>query len=80
MPSLHSAALVNLDDGYDNQADKVYTEALSVDDTVDKVVAYCMSHNIHSPVEILRCLQKELVTGQPIGAADITQCNSVISQ
>ena len=39
---------------------------LSVDETVDKVVAYSLAENISNPVEILRCLQKDLVTGQPL--------------
>ena len=54
-------AMVNLDDGKDNRLDEVNTAALSVDDTVDKVVAYCLAHNIHNPGEILGYLQKELV-------------------
>ena len=49
---------------------------LTVDETVDKVVAYCLQHNIGNPVEILRCLQKEIVTGQPLELTDVTQCSS----
>ena len=70
------AAVVNLDNGNDNQLDEVNTAALSVDDIVDKVVAYCLANNIHNPVEILRCLQKELVIGQALEVTDITQCKS----
>ena len=70
------AAVVNLDNGNDNQLDEVNTAALSVDDIVGKVVAYCLANNIHNPVEILRCLQKELVIGQALEVTDITQCKS----
>lgn len=49
---------------------------LTVDEIVDKVVAYCLQHNISNPVEILRCLQKEIVTGQPLELTDVTQCSS----
>ena len=70
------AAEVNPDDGDDNQVDEVNNAALSVDDIVDKVVGYCIAQNIHNPVEILRCLQKDLVIGQPLEITDITQCKS----
>jgi len=49
---------------------------LTVDEIVDKVVAYCLQHNICDPVEILRCLQKEIVTGQLLELTDVTQCSS----
>ena len=49
---------------------------LTVDEIVDKVVAYCLQHNIGNPVEILRCLQKEIVTGQHLELTDVTQCSS----
>lgn len=49
---------------------------VTVDEIVDKVVAYCLQHDISNPVEILRCLQKEIVTGQPLELTDVTQCSS----
>ena len=50
---------------------------LTVDEIVDKVrVAYCLQHNISNPVEILRCLQKEIVTRQPLELTGVTQCSS----
>ena len=49
---------------------------LTVDEIVDKVVAYCLLHNISNPVEILRCLQKVIATGQPLELTDVTQCSS----
>ena len=49
---------------------------LTVDELVDKVSAYCLQHNVSNPVEILRCLQKEIVTGQPLELTDVTQCSS----
>ena len=48
---------------------------LSVDKIVDKVVGYCSAENISNPVEILRCLQKDLVTGQPLEVTDATECS-----
>jgi len=53
-------------------------QGLTVDEIVDKVVAYCLQHNISKPwpVEILKCLQKEIVTGQPLELTDVTQCSS----
>ena len=48
---------------------------LSVDEIVDKVVGYCSAENISNPVEILRCLQKHLVTGQPLEVTDATECS-----
>ena len=49
---------------------------VTVDEIVDKVVAYCLQHDISNPVEILRCLQKEIVTGKPLELTDVTQCSS----
>jgi len=50
---------------------------LTVDEIVDKVrVAYCLQHNISNPVKILRCLQKEIVTRQPLELTGVTQCSS----
>ena len=48
---------------------------LSVDEIVDKVVGYSSAENISNPVEILRCLQKDLVTGQPLEVMDATECS-----
>ena len=49
---------------------------LTVDEIVDKVVAYCLQLNISNPVEVLRCLQKVIATGQPLELTDVTQCSS----
>ena len=38
------------------------TQVLTVDGIVDRMVEYCLQNNINNPVEILRCLQKEIVT------------------
>ena len=48
---------------------------LSVDEIVDKVVGYSSAENISNRVEILRCLQKDLVTGQPLEVMDATECS-----
>ena len=64
--SLTSPATVGEQDDINNQANDH-----DIDNTVQKVAAYCATHN---PVEILRCLQKELVTGQPLEVTDVTQC------
>ena len=34
-----------------------------------------MAENISNPVKILRCLQKDLVTGQPHEVTDATECS-----
>ena len=52
------------------------TQVLTVDGTVDRMVEYCLQNNINNPVEILRCLQKEIVTVQPHEVTDVTQCSS----
>lgn len=52
------------------------TQVLTVDGIVDRVVEYCSQNNINNPVEILRCLQKEIVTGQAHEVTDVTQCSS----
>lgn len=67
--SLTKPAAVDEKDDINNQADD-----LDIDNTVEKVIAYCATHNIANPVEILRCIQKEVVTGQPLEVTDITQC------
>ena len=46
---------------------------LTVDEIVDKVVAYCLQHNISNAVEFFSCLQNEIVTGQPLELTDVTQ-------
>lgn len=48
---------------------------LYVDEIVGKVVVYCSAENISNPVEILRCLQKDVVTGQPVEVTDVTDCS-----
>ena len=52
------------------------TQVLTLDGIVDRVVEYCSQNNINNPVEILRCLQKEIVTGQAHEVTDVTQCSS----
>ena len=52
------------------------TQVLTVDGIVDRMVEYCLQNNINNPVEILRCLQKEIVTVQPHEVTDVTQCSS----
>lgn len=66
--------MVDQDDSNDAKVDEICAEELSVDDIVAKLVAYCVAENISNPVEILRCLQKELVTGRPLEVTDVTQC------
>ena len=68
------AEVVDLVDNNDQQPGGVDGEVLSVDDTVAKVAAYCTAQNINNPVEILRCLQRELVIGRPLEVTDVTQC------
>ena len=48
---------------------------LSVDEIMGKVVGYSSAENISNPVEILRCLQKDLVTGQPLEVTDAMECS-----
>ena len=67
--SVTTPATADEQDNINNQADDH-----DVDNTVHMVVAYCVRHNISNPDEILRCLQKELVTGQPLEVTDVTQC------
>ena len=66
--------MVDQDGSNDDKVDEICAEELSVDDIVAKIVAYCVAENISNPVEILRCLQKELVTGRPLEVTDVTQC------
>lgn len=47
-------------------------QVLTVDGIVEKVVVYCLQNNIYNPVEILRCLAKEIVTGKPLEVTDAT--------
>ena len=37
-----------------------------IDVIVKKVVEYCKTSEINNPVEVLRCLQKEVVVGRPL--------------
>ena len=50
-------------------------DILSVDEIEDKVVACCLTENISNPVEVLGCLKKYLVTGQPLEVSDATECS-----
>ncbi|XP_022780955.1 uncharacterized protein LOC111322165 isoform X1 [Stylophora pistillata] len=36
----------------------------NIDTAVGKVVTFCQTNNVHNPVEVLRCMQKEVVTGR----------------
>lgn len=36
----------------------------NIDTAVGKVVTFCQTNNVHNPVEVLRCMQKEIVTGR----------------
>ncbi|KAJ7380778.1 hypothetical protein OS493_007158 [Desmophyllum pertusum] len=38
----------------------------TVDDAISSVLHYCRANNINNPVEILRCLQKAIVTGRKL--------------
>lgn len=39
---------------------------MSVDEVVEKAVQYCRKNDINNPVEILRCLQLNMVTGRAL--------------
>ena len=39
---------------------------MSVDEVVNKTVHYCQTHDVHNPVEILRCFQQNIVTGREL--------------
>lgn len=43
----------------------------SLDDAVTKVINYCIGRNVSDPVEVLRCIQKEVVTGRPLEIVDV---------
>ncbi|KAJ8313279.1 hypothetical protein KUTeg_009168 [Tegillarca granosa] len=47
---------------------------LTTKNIVQQVIKYCSDENISNPVEILRKLQTELVTGRPLEIEDITSC------
>jgi hypothetical protein len=52
----------------------VESTEMTVSGVVDSVVNFCVSHNITNPVEILKKLQKDMVTGRPLEIEDVTQC------
>ena len=53
--------------GEDSSIDTPLTMAeMSVDEVVNKTVHYCQTHDVHNPVEILRCFQQNIVTGREL--------------
>lgn len=53
--------------GEDSSIDTPLTMAeMSVDEVVNKTVHYCQTHDVHNPVEILRCFQRNIVTGREL--------------
>ena len=53
--------------GEDSSIDTPLTMAeMSVDEVVNKTVHYCQAHDVHNPVEILRCFQRNIVTGREL--------------
>ena len=41
-------------------------DKMTVDEVVEKIVQYCRKNDINNPVEILRCLQLNMVTGRAL--------------
>ncbi len=50
------------------------SESLTIDDVVAKVVDTCKTHAIDNPVEILRCLQQQVVTGRALELESLEEC------
>lgn len=48
---------------------------LSIDDIVAKVVDICKTQSINNPVEVLRCLQQRVVTGQALEVENVNECS-----
>ncbi|XP_062572412.1 uncharacterized protein LOC134234367 [Saccostrea cucullata] len=45
----------------------------TVSDVTSRIIEFCKVQNIADPVEILRKVQKEMVTGRPLEVIDVTQ-------
>ena len=44
----------------------------SVEDVIKNTIHYCMEHQVHYPVEILRYYQKEMVIGRSLEVSDVS--------
>lgn len=51
----------------------VFSSNIGVNETVSSVIDYCVSHNISNPVEILRKLQLEIVTGRALEIENVSE-------
>lgn len=50
------------------------TEELSLSQTVDFCFNYCLTNSVTNPVEIIRKLQENIVTGRDLEIKDVAEC------